>query len=202
MRSWRITIIAPTPHEKPETTACGTLATYRPSRSTQKIIMKTDAARQTLAAPPIPWAAHGGRDERHGGAGRAADQDGIAAQERRDRRGQDRGEQAQLGRQSHQPRQGQSVGERDQGGDRAAQCVARQVVPAVARSCCAAAPAAWDGSDIHDALEGRPELRHLVTGADRDPHVIRHRRPGPADDDLLLEHAPGRPRGRACGRRP
>ena len=25
--SWRITIIAPTPHEKPETTACGTLAT-------------------------------------------------------------------------------------------------------------------------------------------------------------------------------
>ena len=48
------TIIAPTPHEKPETTACGTLATYRPRRSTEKIIRKTDAARQTLAAPATP----------------------------------------------------------------------------------------------------------------------------------------------------
>ena len=73
VRSWRITIIAPTPHEKPETTACGTLATCRPRRSTQKIIMKTEAARQTLAAPPIPGR-HGRRDERHGGAGRPADQ--------------------------------------------------------------------------------------------------------------------------------
>ena len=54
VRSWRITIIAPTPHEKPETTAWGTFATYRPRRSTQKIIMKTEAARQTLAAPPMP----------------------------------------------------------------------------------------------------------------------------------------------------
>ena len=50
-------IIAPTPHEKPETTACGTLDAYRPSRRTEKIIRKTDAARQTLAAPPRPRAA-------------------------------------------------------------------------------------------------------------------------------------------------
>ncbi len=56
VRTCSVTIMAPTPHENPETTACGTLTTYRPSRSTQKIIMKTEAARQTLAAPPIPWA--------------------------------------------------------------------------------------------------------------------------------------------------
>ena len=134
VRSWRITIIAPTPHENPETTACGTFATYRPSRSTQKIIMKTDAARQTLAAPPTPLSAHGRRDERHGGAGRPADQHGVATQERRDRRGQDRREQAELGRQAHQPRQGQAVGKRDQGGDEAPRGVARQVAPAVAVS--------------------------------------------------------------------
>ncbi len=54
-RSWKITIIAPMPHEKPETTACGTLATCRPSLRTQKIIRKIEAARQTFAAPPIPW---------------------------------------------------------------------------------------------------------------------------------------------------
>ena len=163
--------MAPTPHEKPETTACGTLATWRPSRSTQKIIMKTDAARQTLAAPPMPWACNRGRDERNGGAGRAADQDRVAAQQRGDRRGQDRREQPQLRRQAHQPRQGQAVGQRDQGGDRAAHCVSRQLVPAIALRC-AAAPGRFGSSDIHDTLEGSPELRHLVTGADRDPHVV------------------------------
>ena len=135
-----MTIIAPTPHEKPETTACGTLATYRPSRSTQKIIMKTDAARQTLAAPPTPSSRTAAGDERHGGAGRAADQDGVAAQQRGDRRGQDRREQAEFGRQAHQLGQGQAVGQRDQGGDRAARGVSGQAAPAIRPAPAIAAP--------------------------------------------------------------
>ena len=43
------TIIAPIPHEKPVTTACGTRVMWRPRRSTQKTIMMTAAA-ITLAA--------------------------------------------------------------------------------------------------------------------------------------------------------
>ena len=78
--------------------------------------------------------AHGRRDERHGGAGRPADQDGIATQKRRDRCRHDRGEQAELGRQAHQPGEGQAVRERDQGGDEAARGVARQSTPAVVAS--------------------------------------------------------------------
>ncbi len=49
-----MTIIAPTPQEKPETTACGTLATYRPSLSRPKAIRITEAASTTLLDPPTP----------------------------------------------------------------------------------------------------------------------------------------------------
>ncbi len=54
VRSWVRIIIAPTPQENPETTAWGTLDTYRPRRSRQNASMKTAATRQTLADPPIP----------------------------------------------------------------------------------------------------------------------------------------------------
>jgi hypothetical protein len=49
-----ITIMAPMPHEKPATTACGTFERCRPNRSTQNIIMNTEATIVTFAAPPMP----------------------------------------------------------------------------------------------------------------------------------------------------
>jgi len=51
------TIMAPMPHENPVTTACGTFKMYCPSWSTQKLIINTEATRQTCAAPPTPWCA-------------------------------------------------------------------------------------------------------------------------------------------------
>ena len=52
--SCEITIMPPIPQEKPETTACGTRAMWRPIRITQNAIITTEAIKQTLAAPPIP----------------------------------------------------------------------------------------------------------------------------------------------------
>ncbi len=70
-------------------------------------------------------------DEGNRSTGRPADQDGVAAQERRDRRGQDRREQAKLRRQAHQLRHCQAVGERDQRGDGPPRSVPRKAAPAV-----------------------------------------------------------------------
>ena len=55
MSNCETSIMPPIPQEKPETTACGTFMMCRPSRISQKAIMMTEAANETLAAPPIPW---------------------------------------------------------------------------------------------------------------------------------------------------
>ena len=72
------TIMAPMPQEKPVTTGCGTFWIWRPRRSSEKAIMKMEATMQTLAAPPSSLQLHGVCDERHGGAGCSADEDGIS----------------------------------------------------------------------------------------------------------------------------
>ena len=52
--SCEISIIAPIPHENPDTTAGGTRCAYLPSRRTQKTSMKMEATIEILAAPPMP----------------------------------------------------------------------------------------------------------------------------------------------------
>ena len=84
----------------------------------QKIIMKTEAARHTLAAPPTPCACTAAAMNGHGRACRPADQYRISTEKRSYRSRHDRGEQAELRRQAHQLGQGQPVRERDQGGDK------------------------------------------------------------------------------------
>src|SRR5947209_5967380 len=41
---------------------------------------------------------------------------------------------------------------------------------------------------IHALHEGRLELRHLLLGSNRDANEVRHRGPGAADRDVLLQH--------------
>ena len=56
VRNCEMIIMPPIPQENPATTECGTLATWRPRRRTQKAIMMMEAEMQTFAAPEIPWA--------------------------------------------------------------------------------------------------------------------------------------------------
>ncbi len=83
---------------------------------------------------------HRRRDERDRRAGRAADQNRIAAENARHGRCQDRREQAEFWRQAHEPCERQAIGERHQGGDGTPRGVSRQVAEAVATTACQRSP--------------------------------------------------------------
>ena len=124
--------MAPTPHENPETTAMRHLRDVSAQPEDAEDHHEYRRGQADLGGATGALSGDGSGDEGHRGAGRPADQDGIATQERGDGRSQDRREEAKLRGQAHQLRQRQPVGERDQRGDGAAQCVPCQVVPAIA----------------------------------------------------------------------
>ena len=94
--------------------------------------MKTDAARQTLAAPPVPCAATAAA--MNGTVALAVPPIKTGLRPSSEVTGAVRIEvkSPSSGGKPHHPRQGQAVGERNQRGDGAAHCVSCQVVPAIA----------------------------------------------------------------------